>query len=72
MRFEEPHRTYASRLLPTERAFSFVGGSRTLVAKEWVEVRRSGTLSPIIFEYLAPLGAVYILAWLFRTGLESR
>jgi len=39
------------------------------VAKEWIELRRSGTLGAVVLEYLAPLLAIYLLAWIFRTGM---
>jgi len=68
-RFEAPQKAYRSALLPTERAFSFVGASRTLVAKEWIELRRSGSLGAVVGEYIGPLLAVYLFAWLFRTGM---
>lgn len=68
-RFEAPQRSYSSVFLPTEAEFSFAGRSRTLVAKEWIELKRSGTLSAVVLEYLAPLLAIYLLAWIFRTGM---
>jgi len=69
-RFESKQGTYKSMLLPTEDRFAFAGGLRLLVAKEWVELRRSGALGAVVTGFLGPLFAVYILAWFFRTGME--
>jgi hypothetical protein len=68
-RFEAPIRTYGSALLPMERRFSFSGPSKTLVAKEWLELRRSGALGAVVGGFLGPLLAIYMLAWIFRTGI---
>jgi hypothetical protein len=68
-RFEAPIRKYESALLPTERRFSFSGPLKTLVAKEWLELRRSGALGAVVGGFLGPLLAIYMLAWIFRTGI---
>lgn len=68
-RHEAPTRTFASVLLPTEQRFAFVGRRRTLVAKEWLELRRSGTLGAVVGGFLGPLVAVYALAWIFRSAV---
>jgi len=68
-RFESKQGVYKSMLLPMEKRFSFAGGLRLLVAKEWVELRRSGTMGAVVTGFLGPLFAVYILAWFFRTGM---
>ena len=68
-RFEAPTRSYASALLPIERRFSFSGPLKTLISKEWLELRRSGALGAVVGGFLGPLLAVYMLAWIFRTGI---
>ncbi len=68
-RFEPPLRAYASQLLPTESRFAFTGALKTLAAKEWLELRRSGGLGAVVAGYLAPLLAVYAMAWVFRRAL---
>ncbi len=68
-RFESPIRMYESALLPTESRFSFSGPLKTLVAKEWLELRRSGALGAVVGGFLGPLLAIYMLAWIFRSGI---
>ena len=68
-RFETRARAYKSALLSTERTFAFARARRTLVAKEWLELRRSGGLGAVVGGFLGPLVAVYVLAWIFRAGI---
>jgi hypothetical protein len=68
-RFAPPERRYASALLDTEKRFTFSGGLSTLVAKEWLELRRSGALGPVFTGFLGPLLGIYAVIWLFRSGL---
>jgi hypothetical protein len=68
-RFEAKTRKYESALLPMESRFSFSGNLKTLVAKEWLELRRSGALGATVGGFLGPLLAIYMLAWIFRTGI---
>ena len=68
-RFAPPERRYESVLLKTERRFSFSKGLTTIVAKEWLELRRSGALGPVFTGFLGPLLGIYAIIWLFRTGL---
>jgi hypothetical protein len=68
-RFEAPQERYDAALLQTETRFAFTGDMRTLVAKEWLELRRSGALSPVFTGFLGPLFGIYIIVWIFQTGM---
>ena len=68
-RFAPPERHYESVLLATENRFRFSKGLATLVAKEWLELKRSGALGPVFTGFLGPLLGVYAIIWLFRTGM---
>jgi hypothetical protein len=68
-RFESKQGVYKSMLLPMEKKFAWTGSLKLLVAKEWVELRRSGSLGPVVTGFLGPLFAVYIITWFFRTGM---
>jgi hypothetical protein len=68
-RFSPPERRYESRLIPTEASFSFSKQMRTLVAKEWLELRRSGALGAIFTGFLGPLLGIFAVIWLFRQGM---
>jgi hypothetical protein len=68
-RFAPPERRYESVLLETEKRFAFSKGLPTLLAKEWLELRRSGALGPVFTGFLGPLLGIYAIIWLFRTGM---
>ena len=68
-RFETPQRTHSEMLGPALRMFSDLGGLGTLLAKEWVELRRSGTLAPVVTGYIAPLVSIYAIVWIFGEGI---
>jgi hypothetical protein len=68
-RFAPPEKRYDSVLLRTENTFRFSKGLTPLVAKEWLELRRSGALGPVFTGFLGPLLGVYAIIWLFRTGM---
>ena len=67
-RFEPKQRRYKDSLLRTENWFRGFGDLKSLVAKEWLELTRSGSLSPAIGSYLLSLVAVYFIGWLFEKG----
>jgi hypothetical protein len=68
-RFAPPERRYDSILLETEKRFSFSKGLTTILAKEWLELRRSGAIGPVFTGFLGPLLGIYAIIWLFRTGM---
>ena len=55
--------------LDSEGLFGFAGGLRTLVAKEWAEVRRTGALGPVVMSFAGHLLAVYGMSWVFEAGV---
>lgn len=68
-RFEAPQGVHEEMLLPLEERFAFTGDMRTLVAKEWVELRRSGMMAAFVTGFLGPLLGIYILVWVFQVGM---
>ena len=42
-----------------------------MLSKEWLELKRSGTLAPVVLGFGGPLLAVYGLSYLFRTVLSA-
>ncbi|MDP2900513.1 MAG: hypothetical protein Q8O47_06050, partial [Candidatus Bathyarchaeota archaeon] len=68
-RFEAQQMKYADSLLGVEGRLGVLGGLRSLVAKEWLELARSGSLAPAVGGYTLQLLAVYFISWLFETGL---
>jgi hypothetical protein len=68
-KYETREESYADALGDTSEQFGFMGGLSTIVAKEWLELSRSGTLKPIVFGFLGHLVALYLGVWIFESGL---
>lgn len=68
-RFEVRYKRYAASYLRIDEFLGFVRNHRVLVAKEWLELTRSGSLVPIIGGYSLHLVAVYFISWIFENGL---
>jgi len=67
-RFELRQRRYDEFFLSAETKLGFMGGLRTMVAKEWLELVRSGSLVPAITGFGGHLIAIYFISWLFQAG----
>jgi hypothetical protein len=68
-RFEVSYRRYPESYLRIDAVLGTLKGHRVLVAKEWLELTRSGSLTPIIGGYALHLIAVYFISWIFENGL---
>ena len=66
--FEIRQRRYDESFLAVEGKLSRVGPLRTMVAKEWLELRRSGSLVPVVMGFSGHLLAIYFVSWLFQAG----
>jgi hypothetical protein len=67
-RFELRQRQYDESFLSTEDKLGFMGDLRTMVAKEWLELVRSGSLFPVLTGFGGQLIAFYFILWLFQAG----
>ncbi len=67
-RFELRQQRYTESFLSAETKLGFMGELRTMVAKEWLELVRSGSLFPAITGYSGHLLAIYFVSWLFQAG----
>ncbi|MGA1866251.1 MAG: hypothetical protein ACMUFK_02155 [Thermoplasmatota archaeon] len=65
-----PVRNFRSSLLPLSDWFPGSSSKRALLAKEWLELRRSGTMWPVLMGFLIPLLAVYGLVYMLDRGLD--
>jgi len=68
--------TYESRTVPQsetlpklESRFRFAPRYAVLLAKEWLDIRRSGTAFKMAFSFVAPLVFLSFTAWFVRYGL---
>jgi len=68
-RFEASQRRHRSSLLDVEPRFAFTGKLSSLVAKEWVELSRSGVMKQVVLGLAGTLLGVYFIIWLIETGL---
>jgi hypothetical protein len=67
-RFEFQQRCYNESFLSAEARLGFIGELKTLVAKEWLELLRSGSLFPAVTGFGGLLLAIYFISWLFQDG----
>jgi len=68
-RFESRHVSTNDELLTLDRRFSFSRSYGTLLAKEVVDLKRSGLATRVIFTYVVPLLFLSFTAWFVRYGL---
>jgi len=50
-------------LLRTEELFRFVPHYSAFLAKEWLDLKRSGTLTPVMLAYIGPLLILSVMVW---------
>ena len=68
-RFESKKVNVKDELLETDKRFSFTKRYGTLLAKEVVDLKRSGLTTRIVFTYVIPLLFLAFTAWFVRYGL---
>lgn len=68
-RFEEKTNKYDEEILSAENNFAFAGSMKTLLAKEYLELKRSGGLGPVIIGFIGPLLGIYLIVSLFEISL---
>lgn len=66
--FEVRQKKYHESFLGVESKLGSFGDLRSMVAKEWLELVRSGSLFPAISGYSGHLLAIYFVSWLFQAG----
>jgi hypothetical protein len=66
--FELRQKKYDESFLAVEAQLSPFGDMRSMVAKEWLELRRSGSLMPAVMGFSGHLLAIYFVSWLFQSG----
>jgi len=68
-RYESRESRSGFSFLEAETFFGFTGGLKTLVAKEWAEVRRAGALAPMVMSFAGHLLTIYGMSWVFEAGV---
>lgn len=70
VRFGKTSEKYLERMLPTAERFSFARSYSTLMAKDWIDLVRSGTLFPVIGAYIGPLAFLAVIFWFLGSVLQ--
>ncbi len=68
-RIKSTRERHASSLISTESRFTFTGDMSTLLAKEWLELLRSGALTQAVAGFVGLIFGVYAVVWLFEAGI---
>jgi hypothetical protein len=63
VRFGSSSMLFDAEMLEASRSFKFARGAGTLMAKDWIDLKRSRTLGPVAGAYLGPLLFLAILFW---------
>ena len=66
--FEIRQKRYDESFLAVESQLSGFGALKTMIAKEWLELRRSGSFAPAVMGFSGHLLAIYFVSWLFQSG----
>jgi hypothetical protein len=69
-RLERTNRRYSTELPKREKQFQLTGSYSTLVAKEFIDIIRSRTLTKILFTFAVPLVFITFLSWFVNIGLN--
>ena len=70
VRFGKASKQFDAEMLETDRSFHFAGRKSMLMAKDWIDLRRSNTLGPVIGAYVGPLVILAVLFWLVDGMLQ--
>ena len=66
--FEVRQKKYHESFIGVESKLGALGDLRVMVAKEWLELVRSGSLVPAVTGFTGHLLAIYSVSWLFQSG----
>jgi hypothetical protein len=61
---------YNSDIIKTRDKFGFTGAHSKYIAKEWLDLKRSGHLFPVLTVYIGPLVFLAIAFWFLRAVLS--
>lgn len=68
-RYESKVHIYENRLLKAEMRLTWIGDLSTLLSKEWLELKRSGGLFPVVGGFLGLIMGIYGLISIFEMGM---
>jgi hypothetical protein len=61
---------YDANIIKTKDKFGFMGAHSKYIAKEWLDLRRSGHLFPVLTVYIGPLVFLAMAFWFLRAVLS--
>jgi len=68
-RYESKVQVYENRLLRDENRFTWIGDTSILLSKEWLELKRSGGLIPVVGGFFGLIMGLYGLISIFERGM---
>ena len=72
VRFGRKSESYEADLVPTVRRFAFAKRYATLLGKDWIDLKRSGSLVPVSTAYVGPLIFLALVFWFVGDVLDVR
>ncbi len=72
VRFGTSSKLFSAEMLKANSSFKFARGAATLMAKDWIDLKRSRTLGPVIGAYLGPLLFLAIIFWFVEGIIHIR
>jgi hypothetical protein len=72
VRFASKNESYQADLVPTVRRFAFGKRYATLLGKDWIDLKRSGSLVPVSTAYVGPLIFLALIFWFVGDVLDVR
>ena len=71
-KFEEKSKKYTEEFLSNEKRFSFAGDMKTLLAKEFLELKRSGSVRASYYGIYGPVLGIFFIVSLFENKFRDR
>jgi hypothetical protein len=68
--FGKPAERYSQQIIETQEKFGFTKEYSTFIAKEWLDMKRSGTMGPVLGAYVGPMIFLSFMIWIFRTIMD--
>lgn len=70
VRFGKASKQFEPEVLEADRKFAFAGSARSLAAKDWIDLKRSRTLGPVMGAYVGPLLLLAAMFWFVEEMMQ--
>jgi hypothetical protein len=72
VKFAQKSESYDAEIIPTVKRFAFGKRYANLLGKDWIDLRRSGSLVPVSTAYVGPLIFLALIFWFVGDVLDVR